>query len=374
MAVSQRRYVTRKRRAEGTDNGDAVRSHLITSHLTWVGTTGSRRAAVRSDTLVWASQMRTLIHLPPEVYQSISRHLKRAVLRALDAHQSGQEDEDTLTGQLGAYLRTTRPRRVTVRHDEIRGTWTWSLEYRKFRGRGPGATEKLLGADGVFDFVLVQGGRLTRKGSLFQAKTESEDRQRLLAQCIRLSTWKEAAFVIRYGHDTYTALDFDDTFKMALGLDGVRSIPLDVFMMDWFVACLVGDSELYYDAGDRVLEWKDINGEFIKTSFAVKHRLGLRVDAPLPGAYRYGRSIDPERIHEHRMEATDEELLGLGRHPTISELKRAKRETAKRYHTDRYQQLESGERYILDLRLKETNAAADRVAARLQPDAKPKQE
>ena len=34
---------------------------------------------------------------------------------------------------------------------------------------------------------------------MFQAKTDSEDRKRLLGQLIKLSTWKEAAFVIRYG-------------------------------------------------------------------------------------------------------------------------------------------------------------------------------
>ena len=34
--------------------------------------------------------------------------------------------------------------------------------------------------------------------------------------------------------------------------------------------------------------------------------------------------------HEHRMEVTDEELLGLGRHPAVSDLKRAKRKAAKR--------------------------------------------
>jgi curved DNA-binding protein CbpA len=70
------------------------------------------------------------------------------------------------------------------------------------------------------------------------------------------------------------------------------------------------------------------------------------------------------------MEATDEEILGLSRNPTLAELKRAKREAAKTYHTDRHQQLESGDRFILDLRLKEANAAADRVEARLQPEGK----
>jgi hypothetical protein len=110
----------------------------------------------------------------------------------------------------------------------------------------------------------------------------------------------------------------------------------------------------------------------VEASFAVKHHLNLRVDAPLPGACRYGRRIDKDKIHEHRMHASDEEFLGIGRNPGLSDVKRAKREAAKKFHSDRYQQLESGERYILDLRLKETNAAADRISARLRPEEKPK--
>jgi hypothetical protein len=315
--------------------------------------------------------MRTLIHLPGNVNESISRHVKRAVRRSLDAHQSGHEDEDTLTGQLGAYLRTPRPRRVIVDDDNIPGVWTWSLEYRKFRGRGPKATENKLGADGIFDFVVTHRGEQMRKASLFQAKTGSEDRQRLLGQCIKMSTWKEAAFVIQYSPDAYTALDFDNALNTAMGINAAQIIPLDAFIMDWFIACLVGDSDLEYVPEERALRWKDMTGERVEASFAVKHHFGLRVDAPPPGSSRYWKRVDPDVIHDHRMEASDEELLGLGRNPTAAELRRAKKEAAKRFHTDRHQQLEAEQLRILDLRMKETNAAAERVAIRLRLDKKP---
>jgi hypothetical protein len=167
-------------------------------------------------------------------------------------------------------------------------------------------------------------------------------------------------------------MDFDNAFSLANGFPAASNIPLDAFIMEWFVACLVGDSDLYYHGEDRILAWRDLNGEPVEASFAVKHQLNLRVDAPLPGAYRYGRRIDKDKIHEHRMNATDEEFLGIGRNAALTDVKRAKREAAKRFHSDRYQQLESGERYILDLRLKETNAAADRVSARLKPEERPK--
>jgi len=312
--------------------------------------------------------MRHNIYLPPELQRSIRRHIKRSVNRAVEAHKSGREDEDTLTGQLGVLLRTPRPITVKVTGDNVPGSWTWRLDYRKLRGRGPRATERILGADGVFEFSLTHNGEQVRKGALFQAKTEAEDRQRLLAQLIKLSTWKEAAFTVRYGTDAYSAMDFDAAYSAAIGAPGGASIPLDAFIMDWFVACLVGDSELSYSGEERLLTWRDLKGERVEASFSIRHHLALRVDGPLPSARRYSRRIDPVEIYEHRMEATDEELLGIKRDATVSDLKRAKRNAAKRYHTDRYQQLESSERYVLDLRLKETNAAADRVAARLVPE------
>jgi hypothetical protein len=66
------------------------------------------------------------------------------------AHESGQEDEDTLTGHVGFALRTRQPKRVVVNRDGRRETWTWAMGYHKVRGRGPNATERRVGADGIF--------------------------------------------------------------------------------------------------------------------------------------------------------------------------------------------------------------------------------
>jgi DnaJ-class molecular chaperone len=70
------------------------------------------------------------------------------------------------------------------------------------------------------------------------------------------------------------------------------------------------------------------------------------------------------------MEATDEEILGIDRNATVADLRRARRESAKVYHVDKHQHLEQGVQDVLTLRMKERNAAADRVLARLK--AKPK--
>jgi hypothetical protein len=306
-------------------------------------------------------------YLPDPVRASIQRHLRRAVTAAVNAHESGQEDEDTLTGQLGFALRTRQPKRVTVDGQ----TWTWTIYYHKLRGRGPNATEHLIGADGLIEFSIDAVERHFSKTALFQAKNDASDLQRLLAQCTLLSTWREAAFIIKYGRERYSAIDLDDAFKQALRLPHPEEMPLDAFLVDVFIACLVGDSELHYEPADRVLSWRDQAGNMVHASFDIQHNLEIRVNGPKPGAAYRGTRIESTEIPEHRLKATDEEILGVNRNATAAEVKRARREAAKVYHVDKHQQLEPGFQDILSLRLKERNGAADRILARLRRELKP---
>jgi len=70
------------------------------------------------------------------------------------------------------------------------------------------------------------------------------------------------------------------------------------------------------------------------------------------------------------MKVTDEEMLGVGRTATPKDVKRARKEAAKIYHVDKHQQLEPGVRDILNIRMREQNAAADRVLVRLKRETK----
>jgi hypothetical protein len=94
--------------------------------------------------------MRIRTYLPEAVENSIRRHVRKAVTIAAEAHSSAQEDEDAVTGQLGVLLRTRRSKQVRA---EGR-TWTWAINYQKFRGRGPKATERVVGADGILEFSV----------------------------------------------------------------------------------------------------------------------------------------------------------------------------------------------------------------------------
>src|SRR5579872_6384585 len=136
--------------------------------------------------------MRRQLFLPPEVVAALKEHIDASVSRAVEAFPSGEEDEDTLTGQLGLALKIGE-QTVNV-SGEVSGVWRWSIDYTKFRSHGQGATEKVIGADGIVELRLNHGQGEERKTALFQAKKNWRNDPALVAQSIRLSTWKEAAF------------------------------------------------------------------------------------------------------------------------------------------------------------------------------------
>lgn len=142
--------------------------------------------------------MRNKIYIPKEVKVSISEHIRNSINRAVEGYSSACEDEDTLTGHLGALLKIEN-QEVFV-EDNLPGAWKWSINYYKFRGRGSKATESFLGADGIFE-LLVNGSKdnqSSKKSLLFQAKNNWKNDKLLYKQCIKLSNWREAAFVVNY--------------------------------------------------------------------------------------------------------------------------------------------------------------------------------
>ncbi|TBO44472.1 hypothetical protein [Pedobacter kyonggii] len=80
---------------------------------------------------------RRTLSIPYEVKNAIKNHLKEHCEIALEGYESANEEEDTLTGDLGATLRI-RNQKVEVKEAQAgnQGTWNWSINYHKFRGRG----------------------------------------------------------------------------------------------------------------------------------------------------------------------------------------------------------------------------------------------
>jgi hypothetical protein len=94
-------------------------------------------------------------------------------------------DEDTLTGSLGALISTRGRVRFLV---DSASEYVVEIGYRKIRGRGPGAPEKHLGADGIFQLdISAQGvGSVFRKGLPFQSKKNWKGRDSKLVKQARL--------------------------------------------------------------------------------------------------------------------------------------------------------------------------------------------
>jgi hypothetical protein len=296
--------------------------------------------------------------LPDEVKTAIRNHLTDAVNHAISGYESANEEEDTLTGDLGASLRSGE-RRVFVppTTEERAGEWKWSITYRKFRGRGPRATEKALGADGIFELKLELGGRVEQKSLLFQAKVAGEGGRGLLEQCIKLTTWREAAFVLVFSESAITAVSLDEAIRRrgTTGVDTGKS--LDLYLGTDFLDCEIGDNELHYDARKRRLIWRSMNGEIVATQFSVGHRISFKVQAPIRDV---DRMITPEEIYQFRMQVSDDDLLGIRSNLDPTTVKNAQRQLLATYHPDGFSELDEDMRQIITRRMQETNVAVER--------------
>ena len=203
--------------------------------------------------------MRRRVYIPEPVRTAIRAHVRERVEQSRGEFFSAAEDEDTLTGHLGARLQIP-PQRVLLLEDELPGEWRWSITYKKFRGRGPKATETFLGADGIVELTVDSGFRIDQKTLLFQSKIGETGGTDLVRQALKLSTWREAAAVFSYTPDRFAAFTLDDVLEHRGRLPAASGTSLGEFLADEFLECLVGDDELRYDAVRRELTWRASNG------------------------------------------------------------------------------------------------------------------
>jgi len=267
-----------------------------------------------------------------------------------------------MTGHLGGLLRID-DQTVLVRESQTRGDWTWGIDYYKFRGRGGNSTENFLGADGLFEVRLNLGGEIQKKSLLFQSKLDWQSDRSLLTQCIKLSTWREAAFVVNYTSTGFNAYALDDVIRSRGNRSsGVQPLALADYLGNHFLMCLVGDDELSYNARTKTLVWKDDSGEMISTRFRTRHRLAVNVSAPnAVGSHHAPKQIPNDQIYDHRMEATNEEILSLPPGQTKSSLKATRKALVLTYHPDRMNEFDELERLIFNRRMAEINNAYDEL-------------
>jgi hypothetical protein len=267
------------------------------------------------------------------VQAAISEHLHSGVAKAVQAFSAGAEDEDTLTGQLGMSL-IVPEQEVQVTSDGVE-EWRWSMGYTKFRGRGKGAAEHILGADGIFELRLRHAQGIEQKCALFQAKTKWDHDPNLFEQCAKLSTWSEAAFVIDYRPERFEVHQIGSVIRSRGTRSAIgRGIALEEFLVNSFIACTVGDNDLSYDRDERTLSWRARDGEIVATRFTMGSRFRITVKSPR-AKEPYDKLVDPDDTYLYRMDSSPQDMLNLPATFTKSDLARAKKQAAVTFHPDK---------------------------------------
>jgi hypothetical protein len=194
--------------------------------------------------------------IPEQVFLAIQTYLRERTAHAERGWEGGADDEDALTGDFGGSLRT--PHWIESMQN---GTlWRWQVRYKKVRGKGDGAPEKEIGADGVFQIEVHPQSRplVVYKGILFQAKKDrGSSRSDLIDQVEdmeRIAPGGSAVF--EFGPEGYRGA----SGKVILATRRRRPerIPhpeesLGRYLADRFLPCESGLRGMYYDFMDGTL-------------------------------------------------------------------------------------------------------------------------
>jgi hypothetical protein len=195
--------------------------------------------------------------LPSEVLTALENHFLAGVKRAESTYDLHQADEDSVTGALGQALAELGQTRMFLGGR----TFAWRSSYRKCRGRGKGAPEKQLGADGMFELSVIDefGQPIRRKGLLFQAKNQWRGSDpRLAAQAERLGGSYPGSVVIDYSPKGFAAFDAKDVSRLEGKRTQVRPIRrggLGAVLAFEFAHCRRGTVGMWFDGeSEQVLQ------------------------------------------------------------------------------------------------------------------------
>lgn len=303
------------------------------------------------------------LFIPQIVLDSIRQHVDDAVDRAVDGFGSAQEEEDTLTGQLGMCLKTGwhTVHVIGEQSDQAGGNWKWLIDYSKFRGRGKRATESSIGADGIIELRLTSALRTDTKSVLFQSKNQWKSDPNLLRQAALMSTWREAAVVIDFTPKGFDCYSIDSVLASKGRKASVKGgVDLKSMLGDFFLECSVGNTDLHYNATARKLLWR-ANHEVVAAQFSIPSRIRIRVRSPRPiEDSKYEKLIPFNEIHAHRMDVEPTEILALLLTDEQSSVRDQKKNLSMIYHPDRYVSSDFLIRDVMARRMQEVNAAADK--------------
>ena len=300
------------------------------------------------------------IYMPQEVKEKIKSHLDSSIEKVISGFGSAFEEEDTLTGFLFGCLKIDT-QTVEVNDNEIGGKWTWSIDFKKFGSRGKGATESILGADGIIELSMTRNGRVEKKSLLFQSKLEWEKKDiSLYKQCIKMLTWLGATTVINYTQEEFETYKIEDIFSNH-GEKPQKKDTLKNTLSNDFLDCLIGDSDLHYDAFQKKLIWLDTNNDYVATKFNINRRLKINIKAPNKFPYdllKIDKEIPNEEIPNHKLK-NDNLNFNIDKTWDKSELKKTQNKVSNIFHPDKHPSLPEKEKNILNEMMKDFNHQFD---------------
>jgi hypothetical protein len=108
-----------------------------------------------------------MIQVPDQLLSRIKKVIKSRAQRGEEGWEHSEYEEDSLVGDFLGNLRTRTHK--TVIEEQV---YEWRILYKKFRGRGKGAYEKIIGADAIITYEVANltTGDKTIKSIIFQAK------------------------------------------------------------------------------------------------------------------------------------------------------------------------------------------------------------
>jgi hypothetical protein len=186
--------------------------------------------------------------IPPDVLRALRDRIKGGIADAEAKFHLNDADEDAVTGALGQAISTAEP----ILFSSTDGDYALSIVSRKIRGRGLGAPEKHLGADGIFQIrVDIAGKTLFTKGLPFQCKMRGGfSNQSVRKQATDLFRTAKTGVIIRYSEKGYSGVDVRDMPKPSM--PGLREIQPPVSSLasifgEHFLNCEIGLRGLTFD-------------------------------------------------------------------------------------------------------------------------------
>lgn len=192
--------------------------------------------------------------LPEEIQDALAQYLDEKYEHAECGWDSGNQDEDTLTGDFLGNLRCDWKQA---------GNFSFRFKYNKVRGRGPGALESFTGTDGIITIEFNDGQSTRFKSFVFQAKKVGNKID--TNQVRKMQTYFPNGNVIfEYSPHGYFVKNF---------IEG-EDIRINRFLIDFFLACICGTFDRYYDSKTNQF----MNGNRPMDIVGVKHKMSIQIN------------------------------------------------------------------------------------------------